>query len=193
MLNLGELAADDSLGVAGFHLFTYNQVRAAERWRSRLMTQLGQVTTDCRCRVAVRRASTVGSVDKTNFAWRGPFDSAELEALHGAAFGHSPVDHDWWGLVDAHSLGWVTAHDDGRLVGFVNVAWDGAGHAFILDTIVAADVERLGIGTRLVLIATESARAAGCEWLHVDFDDHLRDFYFTACGFEPTNAGLIEL
>ncbi len=41
VLNLGELAADDSLGVAGFHLFTHNQVRAAERWRSRLMTQLG--------------------------------------------------------------------------------------------------------------------------------------------------------
>jgi hypothetical protein len=29
--------------------------------------------------------------------------------------------------------------------------------------------------------------------LHVDFDDHLRAFYFDACGFEPTNAGLIAL
>jgi hypothetical protein len=37
------------------------------------------------------------------------------------------------------------------------------------------------------------AREAGCEWLHVDFDDHLRDFYFDACGFKPTNAGLIAL
>lgn len=36
VLNLGESAADESLGVAGFHLFTYNQVRAAERWRRRL-------------------------------------------------------------------------------------------------------------------------------------------------------------
>ncbi len=36
VLNLGELATDESLGVAGFHLFTYNQVRAAERWRRRL-------------------------------------------------------------------------------------------------------------------------------------------------------------
>jgi hypothetical protein len=31
------------------------------------------------------------------------------------------------------------------------------------------------------------------EWMHVDFDDHLRPFYFDACGFTPTNAGLIEL
>ena len=26
-----------------------------------------------------------------------------------------------------------------------------------------------------------------------DFEDHLRAFYFNACGFTPTNAGLIEL
>jgi hypothetical protein len=31
------------------------------------------------------------------------------------------------------------------------------------------------------------------EWLHVDFDDSLRDFYFGACGFRPTTAGLIAL
>jgi hypothetical protein len=37
------------------------------------------------------------------------------------------------------------------------------------------------------------ARDAGCEWLHVDFEDHLRRFYFEACGFQPTNAGLIAL
>jgi len=36
-------------------------------------------------------------------------------------------------------------------------------------------------------------RAAGCEWLHVDFDAHLRDFYVGACGFRPTHAGLIAL
>jgi hypothetical protein len=35
--------------------------------------------------------------------------------------------------------------------------------------------------------------AAGCEWLHVDFDDDLRGFYFDACGFVPTNAGLLSL
>jgi hypothetical protein len=29
--------------------------------------------------------------------------------------------------------------------------------------------------------------------MHVDFDDHLRPFYFEACGFTPTNAGLISL
>lgn len=39
----------------------------------------------------------------------------------------------------------------------------------------------------------EKARAARCEWLHVDFEAHLRPFYFDACGFEETSAGLIAL
>jgi GNAT superfamily N-acetyltransferase len=67
------------------------------------------------------------------------------------------------------------------------------GHAVILDTMVTGRVRRHGVGTRLVEVAVEQARAAGCEWLHVDFEDHLRGFYFDACGFTPTNAGLIEL
>ena len=37
------------------------------------------------------------------------------------------------------------------------------------------------------------ARAAGCEWLHVDFDPELAPFYLGACGFERTDAGLIHL
>jgi hypothetical protein len=45
----------------------------------------------------------------------------------------------------------------------------------------------------LIAAAVVEARQAGCEWLHVDFEDHLRSFYFDACGFEPTNAGLIRL
>lgn len=40
VLSLGNLATDQSLGIAGFHLFTYNQVRAAERWRRGVVAQL---------------------------------------------------------------------------------------------------------------------------------------------------------
>jgi hypothetical protein len=49
------------------------------------------------------------------------------------------------------------------------------------------------VGTRLIALAAEEARAAGCEWLHVDFADHLRAFYVGGCGFRATNAGLIAL
>jgi GNAT superfamily N-acetyltransferase len=133
------------------------------------------------------------------YEWRGHFTSAEANALHAECFGHrvlSDDEWDWRDQVDRHSLGWVSARDDGGpggLVGFVNVAWDGVVHAFVLDTMVATRVRRHGVGTRLVELAVEGARAGGCEWLHVDFEDHLRGFYFDACGFVPTNAGLIEL
>jgi GNAT superfamily N-acetyltransferase len=116
-----------------------------------------------------------------------------VNALHADAFRHRLLDDDWWAQVNRHSLGWVCARENAELVGFVNVAWDGGVHAFILDTIVAAKARGQGIGTQLVSLATERARAAGCEWLHVDFEDHLRAFYFDACGFTPTNAGLIPL
>jgi GNAT superfamily N-acetyltransferase len=137
----------------------------------------------------------IGAMTLT-YEWRGEFASAEANALHAECFGHRLLadgEWDWRGQVEGHSLGWVCARDGDELVGFVNVAWDGVVHAFVLDTMVTAGVRRRGVGTRLVEVAVEGARAAGCEWLHVDFDDHLRAFYFDACGFRPTNAGLIEL
>ena len=128
------------------------------------------------------------------YEWRGPVESREVEALHAEAFHHEVVeDFDWKSQLLRHSLGWVCARDGEELMGFVNVAWDGAGHAFVLDTMVSGRVGRRGVGTELVAIAVRHARAAGCEWLHVDFEDHLTSFYFDACGFAPTNAGLISL
>ena len=127
------------------------------------------------------------------YQWRGDFDNADVNALHAEGFDHRPLDIDWLTQVHRHSLGWVCARRDGELVGFVNVAWDGDAHAFILDTVVSAAHRRSGIGAGLVATAAGEARAARCEWLHVDFEDDLRDFYFDACGFKPTNAGLIAL
>ncbi len=149
-----------------------------------------------RCVACLARLAscTVGRVsDDLTYAWRGDFNNDELNVLHAEGFGHRILDHDWRGQVERHSLGWVTARGGGRLVGFVNVPWDGDTHAFIIDTLVAGDHRRRGIGRRLLEICVEQARAAGCEWLHVDFDDHLRSFYFDACGFEPTDAGTIAL
>jgi ribosomal protein S18 acetylase RimI-like enzyme len=127
------------------------------------------------------------------YEWRALVGSEELEALHAEGFAHEPVEFDWVSQLQQHSLGWVSARVDDELVGFANVAWDGGSHAFILDTLVASRCRHRGIGTALVATATRQAMAAGCEWLHVDFDDDLRGFYFDACGFVPTNAGLLSL
>jgi GNAT superfamily N-acetyltransferase len=132
-------------------------------------------------------------VATVDYEWRGAFTSAEVNALHAEGFDHRLLDDDWWGQVNRHSLGWVCARDAGALVGWVNVPWDGGVHAFVLDTVVAVSARRRGVGVGLVRVAEREARAARCEWLHVDFEEHLRGFYLDACGFRPTDAGLIAL
>jgi GNAT superfamily N-acetyltransferase len=134
--------------------------------------------------------------DGIAYEWRGEFTSSEVNALHAQAFGtrlFSDEEWSWRELAQSHSAGWVVARRSGRLVGFVNVPWDGFTHAWVQDTMVSADSRGDGIGTKLVQVAREGAKASGCEWLHVDFEDDLRSFYFDACGFKPTNAGLIRL
>ena len=128
------------------------------------------------------------------YEWCGAFENAEVSALHAEGFDYAPGDHDWRGPLERHSLGWVCARrQNGLLVGFVNVVWDGGAHAFVLDTVVAVSERHHGVGIKLVAEAERGARAAGCEWLHVDFEEHLRPFYFAACGFKPTHVGLINL
>jgi ribosomal protein S18 acetylase RimI-like enzyme len=129
--------------------------------------------------------------DRIQFAWRGEATDDELVTLtrsHGGA-----AQAGWWNRVRPHSLGWVTARSDERLIGFVNVAWDGGDHAFLIDTKVHPDHQRRGIGTELVRIAARHAKEAGCEWMEVDFDEGLESFYYDACEFVPTRAGLLRL
>lgn len=130
------------------------------------------------------------------YEWRGDFSSDEANVLHADAFGHDEFtsrEWDWRALCEKHSLGWVVARRQDGLVGFVNVLTDGFVHAWLQDVMVATRAQRLGLGVQMINVATEQSRAAGCEWLHVDFDDALRPFYFDAAGFRPTTAGLIDL
>ncbi|CAD0212539.1 hypothetical protein AGRHK599_LOCUS1943 [Rhizobium rhizogenes] len=125
--------------------------------------------------------------------WRGAFGNAEVNALHAECFEHRILTDDWWSQVNRFSLGWVCTRHSGKLVGFVNVAWDGGVHAFVLDTMVSLTFQRRGIAKALMREVVDRAKDTTCEWLHVDFDPHLRPFYFDACGFRPTDAGLIAL
>ncbi len=131
-------------------------------------------------------------VGGVRYRWRGSLTDAEMVGLVRAHGGRAV--QGWWDQIRAHSLGWVTARTaDDAVIGFVNVAWDGGDHAFLLDTKTDNVFQHKGIGTRLVEVAARHAKAAGCEWLHVDFDPDLEPFYLDACGFRPTNAGLIHL
>jgi GNAT superfamily N-acetyltransferase len=90
------------------------------------------------------------------------------------------------------SMAYVCAFDGQRLVGFVNLAWDGGIHAFLLDTTVHRDYQRRGIGQELVKQAVQAAREHSIHWLHVDYEPHLQHFY-ESCGFSHTEAGLMRL
>ena len=114
----------------------------------------------------------------------------ELNLLWLEAWGsHEPIDFP---RILSRSLVHIAAYEDDRLVGFVNVAWDGGIHAFILDTCVTPRMRRRGIASRMVAEAINAARGRGAKWLHVDFEPHLTSFY-RSCGFRPTEAGLIKL
>lgn len=90
------------------------------------------------------------------------------------------------------SLTHATAYVGGRLVGYVNVAWDGGVHAFLLDPTVHPEFRHRGIGTLLVRRMVAHLAGRGLDWLHVDYRPELDGFY-RECGFTPTTAGLIRL
>ena len=121
---------------------------------------------------------------------RAGVDPARLQALFAAAWGAPKPGYE---DVFAHSFTWITAWTAGELVGFVNVAWDGYVHFFLLDTTVHPDHQHGGICERLVEEAIEACRGQG-EWMHVDADDPLMTrFYVERCGFTLTPAGLVDL
>lgn len=119
-----------------------------------------------------------------------PVENDDLNALFAAAWPeHSPRDFQ---PVLSRSLAYICACDGPRLVGFVNLAWDGGLHGFILDTTVHPDWQRRGIGRQLVLRAAAEARQHDLEWLHVDYEPKLQPFY-QRCGFKNCPAGLLRV
>jgi ribosomal protein S18 acetylase RimI-like enzyme len=127
-----------------------------------------------------------------SYTWRSPVSDEEMVDLVRAHGGDAVPG--WWDRIRPFSLGWIAARTpDGLLVGFVNIAWDGGDHAFLLDTKTRSSHQRRGIATEVARQAVAHAAAAGCEWLHVDFEPELTPFYVDACGFRPTDAGLVHL
>ncbi|MGB3764697.1 MAG: GNAT family N-acetyltransferase [Ornithinimicrobium sp.] len=139
------------------------------------------------CRSDSAAAETIFRVD-------GPVDDDELTQLHRLAFRASGSGFvPWSRRLQRHSICWITAHRDDRLIGFVNVIGDGGAHAVLLDTVVAPTHQRLGVGRGLVMRAVEEARTLGCHYMHVDYEPRIADFYERVCGFDAGAAGLIRL
>lgn len=120
-----------------------------------------------------------------------PFSNAELDRLYAVSWPRHHSPYDFQPELE-RSLAFIGAYSGDELIGFVRLAWDGSVHAFLLEPTVRPDHRRRGIGRSLVERAVAVARDRGMEWVHVDYEPHLRAFY-QACGFRPTDAGLIHL
>ncbi|MET0189932.1 MAG: GNAT family N-acetyltransferase [Pseudonocardia sediminis] len=124
---------------------------------------------------------------------RCAIDDVALSTLHARAFGETPRLRPWSAQLERHSLSWIGAFEGETMTGFANLAWDGGGHAFLLDVVVHPSRQRRGIGRALVAQAIREATDSGCSWLHADFADDLAPFYRDVCGLSPTSAGLLRL
>ncbi|MCO0638012.1 GNAT family N-acetyltransferase, partial [Lutimaribacter sp. EGI FJ00014] len=106
---------------------------------------------------------TIPRDDGPRFEWRDMFTNKELNTLHSECFEHSLSADDWLRRVSNFSLGWVCTRASGSLVGFVNVAWDGGRHAFLLDTMIKPALRHEGYATSLVEEAVRHAKASSCD------------------------------
>jgi len=120
-----------------------------------------------------------------------PFPSdGELDRLWRTAWG-GPLGRSYQPVLE-RSLTHVGAYEADLLVGFVNLAWDGGIHAFILDTCTDPAFRKRGIAREMVRDAVAVGRDRGIEWVHVDYEPALEPFY-RACGFRPSAAGVMRL
>ena len=139
--------------------------------------------------VGTRSGPTVPGVESIAYAVRAHVDLDELQRLFEEAWGSPKPGYE---QVLERSFTWVTAVAGKQLVGFVNVAWDGGVHHFLLDTTVHPATQRAGVGSRLVQEARRACEGTA-EWLHVDAAESLMASLYEPCGFDRTQAGLIRL
>jgi len=121
---------------------------------------------------------------------RAELDLDELQCLFSQAWGGRDKPH--YDRVLDRAFGWVAARHGDRLVGFVNMAWDGGVHFFLLDTTVHPEYQRRGIGLELVRRSIEACQGAGA-WMHVDADEELMQRLYLPAGFERSAAGTVNV
>lgn len=103
--------------------------------------------------------------------------------------------HVWtdYNKVLSRSLCYITAYHCNELIGFINIAWDGNKHAFLLDTSVDPNYRNKGIGKTIVNKAIAQCKDFSIEWIHVDYEVRYENFY-KQCGFiQKTTASLLHL
>lgn len=98
-----------------------------------------------------------------SFGFNQPLANDDLNSLFASTWGYSslqPRRYDFQPMLE-RSMAYACAHSSGRLVGFVNLAWDGGVHTFISAAVVHPDFQKRGIGSQLVRQVVDVARKRG--------------------------------
>ena len=117
-----------------------------------------------------------------------PVINLELNALFANAWPEPYEDRDFMPVLEK-SLSYICAYQDTELVGFINIAWDGGLHAFLLDTTVHTRFRRQGIGQKLI----EKAKSLRSKLNLTVYQENPRsiDFYLKS-GFSISGERLDE-
>ena len=119
-----------------------------------------------------------------------PVSSEDLNHLFAESWPkHESTDFD---KILERALIYICAYHDAELIGFAKLISDGGVHAFLLDPTVTPTFRRQGHAKEMVKCLKVEAKSHGLEWIHVDYEPHLKSFY-EACGFNPTEAGVCKL
>ena len=90
------------------------------------------------------------------------------------------------------SLTWVTAHQNDELIGWINVAWDGFVHAFLVDRTAVND-ELGALRRELVKQAVEAIRRnhPTVSKIHLDCrEEEVAEF--VPIGLQPLPGGIVR-
>lgn len=120
----------------------------------------------------------------------GAVSAREIEDLREAVGWDRSEETVSRALQRSHSY-YVARDGSGRLVGYLSVVSDGVADAFLVDLAVHPELQRRGLGKRLVKRAVEEVRQEGIRCIQVTFRPELRAFY-AACGFRIFGGGIID-
>gem|GEM_PF-585776 len=101
-----------------------------------------------------------------------------------------PVEGDYERLLDENVFS-VSARLDGRLVGFLQVVGSPHGDLLIHDVCVHPQVQRRGVGTRLMEIALDACQRWNPRGVNVLFEEKNRPF-FERFGFRIMLGGYMD-
>lgn len=126
----------------------------------------------------------------TKISRDGPVQPKEIADLRQAV-GWDRSEDTYEQTLPKHYTHYTARDTDNRLVGYMSVLSDGVSDAFLIDLAVHPELQKTGIGARIVHRAIRDLKDAGVRCVQVTFGNELEPFY-AQCGFHILKGGIID-